>query len=252
MTSPTVVDRETDTPVGRKSGTSLIPFSGFTREQMLEGLKSKKYRIVQYTPKVGEDGRLLPKAWGPASSISGHLGILKNLVHALGEEGAAKFLVSPHDISELKKYKSTIDRGDNDKGEPLSGAYLFGPKFGPFFENMNKAHDRLTADKWWSRTWNRYLGTMYDAANGEVTTPRSASERKLMRQAAEKAAKRLGLSVAELQAVLWYHEQQFYRQLGATNDSQSFADAAQHLLRAKGLGSDSPPTGESGSDAVPF
>ncbi len=245
MTAPTIVDRKTDTPMGRKSGASFIPFNGFTKEQLVQAVKSKAAKIVGYTPKVGPDGRTVPKAWGPASSISGHLGILRNLVTQLGEKGAAKFLTDSHDISELKKLKTTVDRGDTDKGEPLSGAYLFGPKFGPFFENMNKQHDKLTADKWWSRTWNRALGTMYDAANGEQTTPRSTTERRMMNEAAGQAAKKLNLSKAELQAVLWYHEQHLHRQFGATNESQSFADAAEHLLKSRGHSVAKP-------DEVPF
>lgn len=235
MTAPTIVDKATDRPMGRLSGTSLIPFADFTKDDLKQALAGKTAKVIANTPKVGPDGNLLPKAWGPASSIAGHVEILNRLVGELGEKGAADFLNGQHDESALRKYKKTVDRGDNEKGEKLSGGYLFGPKFGPFLENIQKNQDKLTADKWFSRTWNRYLSTLHDAANGEQTVPRSGHERKQMRAAAEKAAKKLGLSVAELQATLWFAEQSLWRQFGATNESQSFADAARQLRKDKGM-----------------
>ena len=237
MTAPVIVDKATDKPLGRKSGVSLIPFNGVTKQQLMDGIKGKTVKIIQYAPKVGEDGRTVPKAWGPAQSIAGHIEILKSLVHNLGEEGAAKFLTTHHPTDKpLKAFKKTVDRGDLERGEPISGAYLFGPKFGPFFENLFKNHDKLTADKWWSRTWNRYLGTLHDAVNGEQTTPRNNHERKQMRMAVEAAAKNLKMAPAEVQATLWYYEQHLWRLLGANNESQSFADAAKHLLSTRSAG----------------
>jgi adenylate kinase family enzyme len=42
---------------------------------------------------------------------------------------------------------------------PRSAAY-FGPKLGAFYANLSGAEGYLTMDRWWSRTFNRYRGTL--------------------------------------------------------------------------------------------
>jgi hypothetical protein len=60
--------------------------------------------------------------------------------------------------------------------------------------------------------------------------PRNEGERNLMRETAAKVAGDLGLEVDELQAVLWYTEQQLYRNYGIAAESASYADAAKRRL----------------------
>jgi hypothetical protein len=64
-------------------------------------------------------------------------------------------------------------------------------------------------------------------------------ERKIMRKAAHEALKvaadELGLSnVAELQAALWYSEQQLYRMFGVKSDSRSYLDGVNFVTGRAG------------------
>ena len=43
----------------------------------------------------------------------------------------------------------------------VTGWFLFGPKIGSFINNLHGDFDTLTADLWFTRTWNRYLGNMF-------------------------------------------------------------------------------------------
>ena len=43
----------------------------------------------------------------------------------------------------------------------VTGWFLFGPKIGSFINNLHGDYETLTADLWFTRTWNRYLGNMF-------------------------------------------------------------------------------------------
>jgi len=175
-----------------------------------------------------------------ANSYRGAMRRLNQLVIDKGEAGAVEWLKTKHPVSELKQYYDKVPVGDN---EPRYGSYIFGEKVGSFGSNLNGIHTELTADKWWSRTWNRWMGTMMDtdqAGNVRLNKetgepllqddPRNEGERNLMRETATKVAGDLGLEVDELQAVLWYTEQQLYRNYGIAAQSASYADAAKKRL----------------------
>lgn len=187
----------------------------------------------------------------------------------------------------LKDNKSMFFEDD-----ALPGAFILGPKFGAFSQNLhldvpagkewNAWRERygahLTADLWWSRTWNRLLGTMFEGGK-RVEAPRGGKsaahpERKVMRKVAHEALKRvssdLGLrNVAELQAALWYSEQQLYRMFGVKSDSRSYLDGVRFLApgryalhkdgaihvegeaRSRGEGAARKGSGEAGSPDAP-
>ncbi|MSR29702.1 MAG: hypothetical protein EXS03_09060 [Phycisphaerales bacterium] len=42
-------------------------------------------------------------------------------------------------------------------------AVSLGPKLGAFYANLMGAHGYLTMDRWWSRTFNRYRGSLLTA-----------------------------------------------------------------------------------------
>ena len=44
------------------------------------------------------------------------------------------------------------------KGQNVTGWMVFGPKIGSFINNLHGDYSTLTADLWYSRTWNRLLG----------------------------------------------------------------------------------------------
>jgi hypothetical protein len=175
-----------------------------------------------------------------ANSYEGAMDRFSQLVKDKGEAGASEWLQTKHPVSELKQYYPKV------KGKATDmryGSYIFGEKVGAFGANLNGIHTELTADKWWSRSWNRWMGTLMDRDSaGNLRTndegdimlqdaPRNQTERNLMREAAARVAGDMGLTVSELQAVFWYAEQRLYRTLGIEGaTSISYADAAQARL----------------------
>jgi hypothetical protein len=185
-----------------------------------------------------------------ANSYKSAMERLDQLVKDKTEAGAVEWLKSKQPISELKKYDPDITVGDS---SPRYGSYILGEKVGAFGANLNGIYTELTADKWWSRTWNRWMGTnistnregqfKYDKETGEPLVqddPRNETERNLMRRAAAEVAGNLNLSVAELQAVLWYAEQALYREHGLPQaTSADYAMAARNYFTKKGASSPS-------------
>ena len=99
------------------------------------------------------------------------------LNHFGGIESAKEFMLSTVDTNEIKEILDkdavlgeAVGKKANgswnlsfgylvDEKVPVS-AYLFGPKLGMFFANLSKDYQWLTMDRWWSRSFNRYRGTM--------------------------------------------------------------------------------------------
>ena len=54
--------------------------------------------------------------------------------------------------------KSLADMIKGAKGQKVTGWSVFGPKIGSFINNLHGDYSTLTADLWFSRTWNRLLG----------------------------------------------------------------------------------------------
>jgi hypothetical protein len=46
---------------------------------------------------------------------------------------------------------------------------MFGPKIGTFALNQHGIQEKITKDMWFSRTWNRWMGTMLE--DGQLWTP---------------------------------------------------------------------------------
>jgi hypothetical protein len=178
---------------------------------------------------------------------------------------------------------------------PVS-ASVFGPKLGAFFANLMGSTGYLTMDRWWSRTFNRYRGTLltkpteaglqrfkelvtkdrrlnqpvemmtddealaltvdyvasykakgfkegteiekaantlYKAAFEQLEDqPFNATDRTFMIATTMRAQKMLArrgvdLTVADIQAVLWYYEKRLYGQMGARQTADiSYEDIA--------------------------
>lgn len=154
------------------------------------------------------------------------------LVNQFGEKGAAKWLKTKHPVRELRKYNKNVS-GKVD--EMKYGAHIFGPKGGPFFLNLNGISQEMTKDLWFSRSWNRVMGTVFDDKGGIVEAPRNDTERDRMDSFILAAADRVGLTPSEFQAVWWYYEQQLWAALGANIKSYSYKAAAEKLLNEKGI-----------------
>lgn len=222
------------------------------------------------------------------TSMRTNIANIQRVLDAQGPDNMSAFLLRKDTVSNLKKLAK-------EHGEDLSTAYkadtelpystlVFGPKLGAFYANLMGDTGYLTMDRWWSRTFNRYRGTLltqptrqgmerfkklvakdrtlntapeditddealsmladyvksyaakgykngtdieraantlYKAAfEGIEDRPFNASDRAFMistTMLAQKKLKRKGvdLTVADIQAVLWYYEKRLYGQLGA-------------------------------------
>ena len=215
--------------------------------------RSKSYLRRVLLPDPDRNGMLRPKGWGTrGEQIENGVGRLQKLVADLGVEKARDWLLTPHDDEEFKKrFDYEPDRSQIGTDEKLPGMFILGPKFGAFALNLHGNHPDpktasghakwLTADMWWTRTWNRFMGTMFEKKMNKQTgkmgdelvgAPRGTRERKDMAEAAANAAKEAGLrNVAELQAVMWYYEQRMWRQLGVRQaKSYSFRHGSAAML----------------------
>jgi hypothetical protein len=111
-----------------------------------------------------------------------------------------------------------------------------------------------TTDMWFSRTWNRYMGTSREgigalSETGLVEQPRNLAERREMADFSKKLTDQLNLDTAfvqrmgrpmterDTQAVLWYFEQNLYNDMGIRVKPTSFGEGADaYAKRAKTQG----------------
>lgn len=188
-------------------------------------------------PSPDQSGTIQAKGWtSRGAQVAENIRRIKHLISVKGEEGAAVWLQTDHTDQEFANiFGRTPNRGYIPKNEKLPGAFILGPKFGPFFMNLNGKGKHLTADLWFARTWNRYLGSLFSAPGKQVKAPTSTTERRQMFHVAKKAADKLGLrSVSELQAVLWYYEQNLWRWFGSQTPSQTYRDGINEALKQHG------------------
>lgn len=179
--------------------------------------------------------------------IVGQLEKLEKLYSDLKSiDAVVDWLETPHPIAELRKYNEAVpdvngkgpgktnkkyDPSKNADGE-RNGAFIFGEKIGSFYQNMIGIGETITMDLWWSRTWNRYMGTMINTTSGNKEiqeVPRSDRERNIMREAVKMVAEDLNLQVSELQAAIWYFEQELWTKSGNASPSYSYVTAIDEL-----------------------
>ena len=245
------------------------------------------------------------------ASIDNNMQVLQRLYEQMTPEQVHEYLMQERTISELKKLAK--QNGGEMKSDyqahikmPMA-AVEFGPKLGAFYANLMGAHGYLTMDRWWSRTFNRYRGTLltkpteqglarfkqllvadkklgvdpalisddeaisstveyhnsYEAKNFKGGTeiekaantlwkaafdaledaPFNATDRTFMLDAVNQAQKTLErkgkrLSVADIQAILWYYEKRLYGELGARQTADiSYEDAARKVTAGYAGGS---------------
>ncbi len=182
-------------------------------------------------PVGDENGIIRAPGWGVGDAEEG-FGRIKTIVAHFGGDlhKVRDFLLTdqPRKVVEAvagRKLSSDV------KGANVPGAFAFGPKVGAFFLNLHSNEDPkngkyLTADRWFSRTFNGYLGALTLPGHKRTEGP-AADQRRHMQEAMEHALPLTKLnSVAELQAALWYWTQRQYTTLGVPSASLSFGDAA--------------------------
>ncbi len=169
----------------------------------------------------------------------------------MGREAAVEWLLSDHSVAELNDnkqqygvYKTRSVAGK--MADRQLGVYIFGEKVGPFALNINGINTEVTVDKWMTRTFNRYFGTLADADGKSVETP-SEQQRRAIKELVNQTAAATGYKPSQVQSVLWFYEQQLYNRLGAGSVSTSFSDGAKDFANANELETAGPGHDESGS-----
>jgi 2'-5' RNA ligase len=166
------------------------------------------------------------------------------LDHFDGDESKAmRWLLTQHPRAELEEAKASAGfsksrvkaalppDADEDK---LYGAYVFGAKVGPFYLNLNGISTELTVDRWFMRTWNRWMGTLVGTDGQIQDVPKGKAERAAMIGAISELEKEFGLETSQVQAALWYYEQGLYTRLGQTGTfGGTYADAGQKVYELR-------------------
>ena len=118
----------------------------------------------------------------------------------------------------------------------MPGAYILGPKGGPFFLNLNDIDD-TTVDLWQMRNYGRNQGQIRHPVSGEIIdAPISDAMRSYAKEYTRGVADRFGLSEQDTQAIQWYFEQQLYDQLGVSGAvPQAFSEGVETLMRKRGI-----------------
>ncbi|HAZ61018.1 MAG TPA: hypothetical protein DCY89_05530 [Gammaproteobacteria bacterium] len=103
--------------------------------------------------------------------INNNLQVLQQLHDTMGAVEMHEYLMQERPIGELKEIAAQIGRTFNPAYQvhiklPMA-AVEFGPKLGAFYANLMGAHGYLTMDRWWSRSFNRYRGTLLTSATAK-------------------------------------------------------------------------------------
>jgi hypothetical protein len=221
-----------------------VKLSIFKMAEAIMSLSAEPYpnvgKAIQNWDHYEQTGKFSPtnlnyreaKPWGPGS-ISGWgdaFNSLNELIEKHGEKGASEWLLADHPVSELRMYNDGV-AGEADEMQP--GTMIFGDKRGPFALNLHGMEAAFTIDRWVSRTWNRWMGTLEWDEEGKLKTDtgtRNDKERALMTKSFSEVAEDLGLTTASLQAVMWYYEQALYTAQGIAKRTGTFSGAAARLM----------------------
>lgn len=205
-------------------------------------------RITEHLMNTGQMASRNPdngKLWGGTTGpiMEQQLKLHDYMIKRMGMDKYAEWLLTPHTVKEIADMKAASGLyktpGIPGKATDMKmGAFIIGEKGGAFFLNLNGIKE-TTADKWFTRTYNRHTGTLTSgplSEQGLVDTPRNEAERGIMKQWNRAVASNIKLEEQANQAVLWYYEQSLYYNLGVKSArSESFSDGAKNLLNARGI-----------------
>jgi hypothetical protein len=168
------------------------------------------------------------------------LNLLNNMVQDMGEKGAIAWLVSNRTVKEINDFRmkyGNIKSGIGGKMTDIVPAlYTFGPKVGPFVSNLNGIYD-VTVDKWMTRTFNRYFGTMLGKDKNIIDAP-TEKQRTAIKNLINEVAKDANIKPYQAQSLLWFFEQRLFRELGTPSPSYGFGDGARKFSEQTAKGGD--------------
>jgi len=167
------------------------------------------------------------------------LEFLDRMVKDMGQTKALEWLMSDHTVKEINEFRSkygNIKSGiDGKLTDVKPGLYAFGPKVGPFVSNINGIHD-VTVDKWMTRTFNRYFGTMI-GPDGKIIDAPTEPQRRAVKELVNKVAEDANVKPYQVQSLLWFYEQKLFSTIGTTAPSYGFSDGATKFVEeARGRG----------------
>jgi len=205
-------------------------------------------RITEDLMKTGKVPSRNPdngKLWGGTTGpiMEQQLNLHQYMINRMGMDDYAEWLLTPHTVKEISDMKAASGLyktpGIPGKATDMKmGSFIMGEKGGAFFLNLNGIKE-TTADKWFTRTYNRHTGTLTSgpvSEQGLVDAPRNESERSVMKVFNRAVANNMSLDEQANQAVLWYYEQSLYYNMGIKSArSESFSDGAKNLLNARGI-----------------
>ena len=94
-----------------------------------------------------------------APMIDAHLALFNSKVQAGGLDAWRSFLLTKTTVGALRRQGFKI--AGEEVGLEVFGAIILGPKIGNgFLMNLHGEFDQLTIDRWFVRTWRRWLGTL--------------------------------------------------------------------------------------------
>lgn len=159
------------------------------------------------------------------------LDFLNAMVKAMGEKKAVKWLMEDHTVKEInqfrKQYGGIVSGIEGKLTDMRPGLYAFGPKIGPFVSNLNGIHD-VTVDKWMTRSFNRYFGTM-TGPDGKIIDAPTEPQRRAVKALVNEVAKNANIKPYQVQSVLWFFEQRLFTKLGAQSPSYGFSDGSKRF-----------------------
>ena len=187
-----------------------------------------------------QNGKYFGGTRGPV--IEKSLKLLNYLLDTKGVQGTAEFLLDEHTVSELTSIRqasglySQANKVPGKASDQRLGAFIFGEKVGPFMLNINGLKE-TTADLWYTRTYNRYTGKLFDTPDGSmIGSPRNMAERENMKRLAREIGEELNRPEQAIQSILWYLEQQLYYSLGVKSArSEAFSDGAKQFVSNRGI-----------------
>jgi hypothetical protein len=211
-------------------------------------------RLPLFNPRSGETW---PGPQGP--TMTQQLGLLQHLIDRLGEQGAARFLITPQPVGVLNRVKAearwpdlpalgylpekwgfrpgepiyrTGARIGGDQGRLLEGSYVLGEKKGPFTKGILGIPDTVV-DRWMVRANNRLGGRLL--RQGKMRdTPDSPAHHEAMKDLTRRVAAEVGRGEHATQALQWFHEQNLWNRLGVPTESNSYAQGARQFLAGLG------------------
>ena len=191
-------------------------------------------KITEHLLKTGkvatrnpENGKLWAGTTGPI--MEQQLKFHEFMLNKMGLADYAEWLLTPHAVKDIKAMKAesglykTIDVPGKATDMKM-GSFVIGEKGGAFFLNLNGIKE-TTADKWFTRTYNRHAGSLTSgniSEQGLVDAPRNEAERSIMKEWNRGVASNSKLDEQANQAVLWFYEQNLYYNLGVSKIGELF------------------------------